>query len=349
MIENSKRNLCPVLGIEQNETTRKLVCSLTSLLNAEKRCKRNVVYKNSVARFDMLKLSKCYQLKTELDSGEYTTRIGSVFKIFEPKFRLVTSTPIKDRVIQSSFVTNYMYKYIIPTHIKNNCACTRGKGVEFARNLLKDFLRKANKNEYVLKLDLKDYFGSIIHDKLFDELSRYFDVNSWEFWYFKDVINCNNQSKGIGLGSEIDQLSAVTFLSNIDHKIKGKYLRYMDDIVFIGTKDECLNTLALYKVECAKLNILVSSKKTYIQPITQPISFLGFTFLFHENKKPSLKREKRKVNKEKRKLKRMVKLNVPLNRMEVHYQSVRATYKKGCRSGVVKLDKYFREVQLCLL
>lgn len=332
--------------IDRKETTKYLVCNISNLLIAEKRCHRKVGYKNSVSRFDLNLLTKIYELHCELLNGKYTTSEGQVFEIFEPKYRLVTSTRFKDRIPQSSYVTNYMYPKIISTHIDNNCACVKEKGVEYARNKFKDILRKSFINDYCLKVDFKDYFGSIHHDMLFKELSSYME-DDWCNSYYQDVINCNKKCIGIGLGSEINQLSAVSFLNMLDHKIinfSNQYVRYMDDLLFIGTKEECKKILGLIRNESLRLKLNISLKKTYIQPVNKPIKFLGFTFLLHPTKKVTMKRIKQKLNNEKRKLKRMKRKNVPLERVLEHYQSVRAVMKKGNRSGVMKLDKYVNEL-----
>lgn len=340
--ESYERNDCP--AERRIETTFKKVCNFSTLVENMQRCKRKVSYKNSVARFDTNCLSKCYELYQELQEGTYDTKEGQSFEIYEPKYRIVTATKIKDRVVQSSFCKNVIYEEIVPCLIQNNCSCLKGRGVEFARNHFKEMLRKSDYNSYVLKMDLKDYFGSIKHDILINYMSRYFKDEKWVRWYYSNVINSNHKDKGIGLGSEVNQLSAVIFLNDIDHIIKGKYIRYMDDILYIGTKEECFSTLETIKKELAKLELTLSIKKTYIQPIKRPISFLGFRFLLKPTKRITMKKIKSKLNNEKRKLKKMVG-NIPDDRLAIHYQCVRAGLKKGNRSTVIKLDNYLKELK----
>lgn len=182
MEENDKRNIYPEL-YTRKETTKQLVCSYTKLIEAEKRCHRKVGYKNSVARFDLNLLTKIYNLRQELLNGTYKTQQGQVFEIFEPKYRLVTSTKFKDRIPQACFVVNYMYPYVISHHIPNNCACVKKKGTQYARDILKSLLKQSELNEYCLKVDFKDYFASINHKILFKELSNYIK-DSWAMSYF---------------------------------------------------------------------------------------------------------------------------------------------------------------------
>lgn len=335
------RNVCP--GESQKETTevQDEVCKYSNLLLAEQRCHRRVGYKNSVSRYHMLALSKTYELRNSLLNGTYRTQRGEQFEIFDPKHRIVTSTRYKDRIPQASFVVNYMYKEVIPNLIDNNFACIKGKGVDNARNAFKEILRNAKEDDYCLCADLKTYFDSISHDNLLREMRQYI-LEEWAYKYYRDVIESNGRSTGIGLGSEINQLSAVSFLNLLDQKLNGNsYVRYMDDFRYIGTKNECKEALEVIEKECDRLHLTLSKNKTYIQPVKNPIKFLGFTFLKHQNGKITMKRIKSKLNNEKRKLRRMKKSKVAFNEILKHYECVRVTMKKGSRSGVVKLDKYF--------
>lgn len=329
----------------QTETISKYdVCNLSALMSAEERCHRGVGYKNSVSRYHMLALSKNYDTLQELINGKYKTQKGDSFEIFEPKHRTVTSTKYKDRIPQTSFVLNYIYPKVISKLIDNNFSCIKDRGVDAAREEFKRILRLHTPNDYVLKADLKGYFESINHQKLFDVMSEYIN-DIWAMEYYQDVINSNEQEIGITLGSEINQLSAVAFLNKLDHMLDdGDYERYMDDFVYVGTKNECEEVLKIIEKITSSLGLTLSKKKTYIQPLKQPVKFLGFTFLLHDTGKVTMKRCKDKLNNEKRKLRRMKKKNIPFDKIMEHYTCVRAVMKKGSRSGVVKLDRYFNNL-----
>ena len=329
----------------QTETISKYdVCNLSALMSAEERCHRGVGYKNSVSRYHMLALSKNYDTLQELINGKYKTQKGDSFEIFEPKHRTVTSTKYKDRIPQTSFVLNYIYPKVISKLIDNNFSCIKDRGVDAAREEFKRILRLHTPNDYVLKADLKGYFESIDHEKLFEVMSEYIN-DIWAMEYYQDVINSNEQEIGITLGSEINQLSAVAFLNKLDHMLDdGDYERYMDDFVYVGTKNECEEVLKIIEKITSSLGLTLSKKKTYIQPLKQPVKFLGFTFLLHDTGKVTMKRCKDKLNNEKRKLRRMKKKNIPFDKIMEHYTCVRAVMKKGSRSGVVKLDRYFNNL-----
>ena len=79
---DGKRNACPE-SYTRIETTKTIVCSYNNLLEAEKRCKRKVLYKNSVSRFDLNLLTRIYELRNELINETYKTATGQIFEIFE--------------------------------------------------------------------------------------------------------------------------------------------------------------------------------------------------------------------------------------------------------------------------
>ena len=342
---DDKRNARP--AERQTETTvKETVCAYSNLLKAEPRCHRGVGYKNSVSKFHMLVMSKCLDLHHSLMDETYRTEYGDEFEIFEPKYRIVTSTKYKDRIPQTSFVLNYFYPEVVPNLIERNFACIKGRGVDVARQTLKDILSNAKPTDCALKADMKGYFGSIIHEKLISEMSLYIH-DAWAIYYYSDVVNCNGKKIGIGLGSEINQLSATTLPNQLDHTlddVNHSYERYMDDFVFVGTKEECEKALSIIYEETERLGLTVSKNKTYIQPVSKPLKFLGFTFLRHENGNVTLKRIKQKRNNERRKLRRMKEKGVPFDRVLEHFRAVMAVYKKGSRSGYMKMWRYFNEL-----
>jgi hypothetical protein len=322
-------------------------CNLSALMIAETRCCRGVRYKNSVARHQLLSASKNLELCGKLFSGTYQTGIGDTFPVYEPKYRIVTSTLFGDRIPQASFVKNFIYPELVPTLIKENYACIKGRGVDAAREHMKEMLETADpENDVVVKADIANYFGSIEHDILISEVMLGVS-DTWAMEYFAQVINCNKRPVGIGLGSEINQLSAVLFLNEMDHLLKSiskSYARYMDDIVLVINKNDALYALSVIEEEMERLHLQLSPKKTFIQPASRPVSFLGFTFKRHADGRVTLKRIRAKVKNEKQKLRRMKEAGAPFENIQEHYTSVRATMKKGSRSDMMKLDRYFNNL-----
>lgn len=151
-------------------------------------------------------------------------------------------------------------------------------------------LRDAPYDYCCLKADMKSYFASIRHDKLVEELCQ-FIPDDFASWFFLKTLDNTNQVVGLDLGSEVYQLSATSFLNTLDHLIGNEhYIRYQDDLIYLGTKEECEYILSLIRQEAERLDLTVSQKKTFIQPISRPIHFLGFSFWKHETGRITTKR-----------------------------------------------------------
>lgn len=343
---NDERNTYPVQESGQTEATvQKTVCGLNALLENEVQTHRRVGHKNSVSRFHMLTMSKCLKLSNQLMTGAYHPEKGEPHEVFEPKHRVTIASKYPDRVPQSSYVTNYYYKEVIPHLSEANCACMKGRGTDYARKRLKDILREAEPGDWCVKADMTGYFASIVHDFLVQELSQ-FITDSWALYFFKLIVENTRNPVGLDLGSEVYQLSATSYMNHLDHKLSdlGGYVRYQDDLLFVGSKERCLEALGLIRTEADRLGLTVSEKKTYLQPIRRPVRFLGYSFLRHETGRVTLKRLPEKVRRERRKLKRMKEKEVPIERIDAHYQSVRASMKKGSRSDLMKLDRYYKSL-----
>lgn len=343
-----ERNAHPAEAETQRQTetaAEQAVCGLNALLRNERRTHRRVGYKNSVLRYGMYAMSNCNRLANELRERTYAPKKGEQHEIFEPKYRITTSSKYCDRVPQSSFVVNYFYPAVISRLSDWNCACRKGKGVDDARERFKDILRRADMSEWCLKVDMKSYFASIDHKTLYSELFEYI-TDEWARWFFEITVENSSNPTGLDLGSEVYQLAAVSFLNKLDHKLdtNGKYIRYQDDLLYVGTKAECRKALDTIKAEAERLKLTISAKKTYIQPIKQPVHFLGYSFMRHETGRVTMKRLRDKFRREKRKLKRMRDKGVPAERVQEHYQAVRAGLKKGTRSDLVKMDRFFNKL-----
>ena len=340
-IINDERNVHPVCGQTQAADS---VCGLNALLGGEKRAHRRVGYKNSVSRFHMLNMSKCNQIKNDLKHGTYKPDKGELHEVYEPKYRITKSSKYKDRVPQASFVTNYFYPHVIPSLIHANCACIKGRGVDEARRIFKTILKHADINGWCVKADMSNYFGSIDHQKLYEELGEYMP-DEWAFDFFKTTVENTDSDVGLDLGSEVYQLAATSFLNKLDHLLDNEnYIRYQDDLIVVGTKEECIGYLKVIRAEADRLGLKISEKKTYIQPLKRPVTFLGFTFLKHPNNRITLKRLPEKVRREIRKLRRMKAKGIPLERVESHYRGARECLRKGTRSDLMKMDRFYKQL-----
>lgn len=300
---------------------RDIVCSFNNLYKAMRKCKLSVSWKNSVSGYVGNGLSNIYTLKQNLDNETYKLDKYQQFTIFEPKVRNIVSTRFKDRVFQRSLCDNYLYKEITNSFINNNCACQLNKGTEYGRIKLKaalqKYYRKHNRSNdgWVLKIDLKNYFGSTTHSLAYNSIQKRVN-DSWALKEIKRVIDSYNQGEnpeiGMGLGSQLTQLIQLSVLDDLDHIIKEQlhikyYVRYMDDLILIDKdKEKLLNCLDIIEKWINDRELTLNKKKTQLFKIKQGINFLGFKFRLTDTGKVIITLLPAKLSHERRKLKRLV-------------------------------------------
>ncbi len=338
------------------------VCDFGNLYKAMYKCKRNVMWKDSVAGFVKNGLINCYKLKQSLENDTYTISPYSQFKVYEPKERDIVSTRIKDRVVQRSLYDNYLYETVSKSFIRDSCACQIGKGTDDARDRLTRHLhwhfRRYGLNGGILKCDLKNYFGSTPHSIAIQAMdSRVPD--EWALNQIIRVIKSFNQGAnpdvGLGLGSQLTQLTELAVLDDLDHYIKEQlhikcYVRYNDDFILIHQDLEYLNEcLSLIHKRICEKGLQLSSKKTQIARISQPIHFLGFSFRLTETGKVIRKLLPEKVSQERRKLKRLVNLAkqgvITKKEVDDSYQTWKSHAEKGnTHNLILNMDQFYKEL-----
>lgn len=346
----------------ENTEIKDLVCSFEKLYEALHKCKQNVMWKDSVAGYVKNGLVNCYKLKQSLDDDSYTIDPYTMFTIYEPKKRDIVSTRIKDRVFQRSLCDNYLYPTVTKSFIYDNGACQIGKGTNFTRDRLKCHLqrhyRKYGLNGYVLKCDLSNYFGSTPHRVAIEAIDKRVP-DEWAVDKVVQIILSFNQGDdpniGMGLGSQVTQIIQLAVLDDFDHYVKEQlhikgYVRYNDDFISIHPDKQYLRE-AQEKIteKLSDLGLTLSSKKTYIAPITQPIRFLGFSFRLTETGKVICKVLPENVSHERRKLKKLVqrvregKMTKP--EVDECYKSWKAHIAYGnIHKLILEMDKYYKEL-----
>lgn len=356
--------------MQQQLNIKQKICSFENLYKALRHCKKGVMWKDSVARFSTLGLLNIYYLEKALNEKKYHLSKYFHFKVFEPKERAIVSTRIRDRVFEHSFNVLYFYPLMTKSFIYDNVACQVNKGNEMGRKRLKrhlqHFYRKHGTEGWVLKIDIKNFFGSINYKIAYREICKRIE-DKWVREFCKTFLWSFNSKetpgRGLGLGSELTQIIALAMLDPLDHIIKEKwhikyYIRYMDNLVLIHPNKEylqqCLDEITKWLI-CHKLQL--NEKKTQIFPLKQGIKFLGFRFKLNEGNNVQITLLPEKISKERRKLrKQKERVNVNLMTKKQNDDSyncwksyVGNCHKKGSKNSKVhrnthnlikKMDKY---------
>lgn len=334
------------------------ICSFEELYRAALICKRNVMWKDSVAGFIKNALINCHNLHEELMNDKYKLSPYSIFIVHEKKTRTIVSTRMRDRVVQRSLCDNYLTEYLTKSFIYDNCACLPGRGTDMARNRLKchlqRFYRRHGLSGWALKVDIHDFFGSTPHDVVKDAVAKRVQ-DPWvreQVYTIVDSFDHGEPDRGMGLGSQITQLVQLAVLDDIDHYIKEQlrikgYVRYMDDFILLHEDREYLR-LCLKEItgKLHDLGLQLNKKKTGIQPISNGIHFLGFSFRLTNTGRVVQTVLHKKVSKERRKLRKMVARvkagTMTRQHVDECYKAWRAHVEKGnCRGLLSRMDAYY--------
>ena len=102
----------------------------------------------------------------ELNRKTYKVGKYNIFKIYEPKERVIMSLNIKDKIV-NNLVSKYILNVLEDSLIDETIASRKNKGSSYGIKLLRKYLNEIkDKNFYILKCDIRKYFYNINHSKL---------------------------------------------------------------------------------------------------------------------------------------------------------------------------------------
>ena len=148
---------------------KKMKVNVYDLLNIyEKEVSKNTRNKNKVNNFEKNKMENIYDIKNIIESGNYKVGKYNIFSVNSPKYRIIMSTNIKDKII-NHYLTRYVLIEKLDKYLDiRNCATRCNMGYDYAIKLLLRYLEENKKNGkfYILKIDISKYFYSVDHDVL---------------------------------------------------------------------------------------------------------------------------------------------------------------------------------------
>ncbi len=224
-------------------------------------------------------------LLDDLENLMYKTSDYKVFKIYEPKERLIYKLPYYPDRIAHHAIMNVAKDIWDKQFIPNTYSCIKDRGIH---KLLKDLKRDLwktrynGRTEYCLKLDITKFYPSINHEVLKEILARKIKDKRFLTILFEIV---DSTEQGVPIGNYLSQYFANLYLSEFDRWCKSElkcrfYYRYADDIVILSNSKDFLRTVLI----CIKLylrhKLKLSIKGNYqIFPVeSRGIDFVGYVF-----------------------------------------------------------------------
>jgi retron-type reverse transcriptase len=271
------------------------ICSFENLLRAAKQAAAGKRFRPHVLTFFSDFEHHALQLLRELRAFTYQPGEYSAFFIYEPKKRMISAAPFRDRIVHHMLI-NVIGPLFERRFIFDSYANRVGKGAHAAIRRLQQFMRQAN---YVLKIDLRQYFPSIDHeilkreirrviadaetlwliDKIIDGSNPQVEAN----WYFPgdDLFTPFERRRGLPIGNLTSQFFANVYLNPFDHFVKEQlrcrfYLRYVDDAALLNDSPVYLQSL-LPRLQAGLDNFRLKLylEKCQIRPQRSGQRFLG--------------------------------------------------------------------------
>ncbi len=275
------------------------IASFEALHAAALRAARAKRGKPGVAAFLANLEREVLRLERELQSGTYRPGRYTKIEIFDPKHRIVSAAPFRDRVVHHAFcaVCEPVFER---GFIHDSYANRVGKGTHLAVARYEKF---RDRFRYVFRCDIFRYFHTIDHEILkrdlrrrlacertLDLADRIIDGSNpqepvYQLFPGDDLLTPLERRRGLPIGNLTSQFFSNLYLDGMDHFIKEVlrakgYLRYVDDFVLFHDDRERLeewrDRLARF-LEGRRLRL--HPRKTLIQPTAETATFLGFVVL----------------------------------------------------------------------
>ncbi len=251
---------------------------------------------------------------------EFSRRVTKIPKLpGGQNIRPISCFPLSQRIILRSTlvcVWPLLEELIVP----NISYCTTPKSLEMEqpRGLVAAVSAisalRAEHNFYAFETDIQRFFDEIDQERLLDLLRPLVKDSdtmilllailesepNYDPTYFKDS-EIPDSTRGVPQGAALSPLLACAYLSPFDtfmsHNNVRMY-RYVDDLVFLGTQDECLDHEVLCKRQLMNDFGLSThedpSKTRHVGP-TEILTFLGHDIMPDGTLRPSAKRQARVV------------------------------------------------------
>lgn len=274
------------------------LCTWENLTWAYEKASRGKRGRPATARFEMYLGDNLVTLQNELAEGTYQPGKYHSFYIHEPKRRLISAAPFRDRVVHHALcqlTTPYFEKQFIAHSFANRL----GKGTHRALDACQ---RYARLYPYVLQCDVRQFFPSIDHvilravleemlpdDSLFWlidlilQSGRGVLAEEYEMVYFPgDDLFAIQRPRGLPIGNLTSQWWANCYLNPFDHFVRRElgcraYVRYVDDFLLFGdSKERLWKWRSAILQRLARLRLTIHEASALPRPVEAGIPFLGF-------------------------------------------------------------------------
>jgi len=252
--------------------------SFMNLLAAYRRAAEGCRHSTELLEFSFRAEYEIIKLREELINRTYKPGPYRCFNIHDPKDRIISVAPFRDRVVHHAIVS-IIEPVFEASFIYDSYATRKGKGSHAAILKAQRFTRTGS---WYLKMDISKYFDSVDHQILKQLIRK--KIKDTKVLHFLDLIIDNGSNCGVGLpiGNLTSQFLANVYLNPLDHFVKqdlqhSAYLRYMDDfVVFSNDRNDLITVRERIRVFLQDyLNLAIKDRVTSINQTCKGLLFLG--------------------------------------------------------------------------
>ena len=273
------------------------VCDWDNLYLAYRKARKGKRSRPPAATFEFDLEANLVMLQQELEAKTFRPGAYASFYIHEPKRRLISAAPFRDRVVHHA-LCNVIEPLFERSFIFDSYANRVGKGTHAALDRCQEYARRYR---YVLQCDVKQFFPSLdlailretLARKLADPdvlwlidsiLASGFGVLAEEYemeWFPGDDLLAATRPRGLPIGNLTSQFWANCYLNPFDHFVKrelrcGGYVRYVDDFLLYANDKPSLWAWRQAVVDWLAGLRLTIHPGAQPRPVTEGIPFLGF-------------------------------------------------------------------------
>ncbi|HWQ14457.1 MAG TPA: reverse transcriptase domain-containing protein [Roseiflexaceae bacterium] len=275
------------------------VAGFENLLAAYRAARRGKRGTRQVARFEARCEEHLLRLSEELESGRYRPGPYHTFVVYEPKRRVISAAPFRDRVVHHALCAA-IEPIWEARFIHRSFACRARKGTHRAVDTAQRFIRA---HRYVLRCDVEQFFPSVDHGVLRGQLARHIadtrvlDLidrilaggahvlrDEYRAVYFPgDDLFATLRPRGLPIGNLTSQFWANVYLHDLDmfvaHELRCRaYVRYCDDFLLFGDDAPTLLRWRAAIVErLAALRLTLHATRSQVAATAAGVPFLGWT------------------------------------------------------------------------
>lgn len=203
--------------------------------------------------------------------------------------RVISIPTVRDRIVLK-IITSFLHDVF-----KENLAR------DLPNTVIKKIIRQIsllNSDGFYIKLDLKNFYGSVCHDSLMKEISSRANFSPFirllslalknptlPSGYSRERRCSDVNERGIPQGLSISNILAEIYIQSLDDQISPlstAYFRFVDDVFILCTKDQvpvlwsCIDTVS--KQLQVEVSLEKSTSKGAAQTISEGFEFLGYKF-----------------------------------------------------------------------